>query len=634
MVRVPAPKGVSATEVRPSRTEQRKVRSIDPGVFSGQDAGAVALQHLGQAFTGASEDLAQVGILNLKREQARQAEDGITQYKQRVFDLTYGPDGYRTKKGQNALDAAPKYQEDIEAIRREIGNNIKDPRARELYEPQSQTEKQVVQTRIAEYTLQEQNTAQNASDKARIQILQNEWLSEPNPNSELADANNQLRKNEMVQMLQEIMDRGGITDPDLRVWRVRSELSQLHGSTIERLLNEGRAKEAEIYFKRASAGGEILSNARGELVKAIEAGSALEQAYAAVDQVLANPAYTTAGQRREAVTALTKHDDKIREEAEKQMRLHNAAVERERSAGDRTTREEIIQHFTNGGDFGGLTVQQREVMARTLGMGADMEKLQTRIANGTRETSDLEAKAEVYRLRGEEPEKFLNLDFTLPKYRSKLSSADIEQFELMKVSLLDKADTRLQAKIKDLEKSTHLNAGLAAARDLIESFKLSTKKEAIFNDAFVAEIARRVDAGDVLTPVEYRKIARSLYSFQAQDISRETLEEREERGIVARGLLIDPSMFAPTIRLMERIGQAKGVEGFTSRSREAFISENKKEIEQIQNEINQTLNPPITFEDTATAIEAITRIPGAPTPFVVKRLIERQRRLRQKPTGE
>jgi len=104
MARVPSPTQVSSGDIQPSRT-------VSPQITEnrGLSVGAQAFAKLGQTTQDAGDQQAQIGIIEARKDEAREVQARTIRFKQDLFDLTYGNEdkkitGYRELKGQAALD--------------------------------------------------------------------------------------------------------------------------------------------------------------------------------------------------------------------------------------------------------------------------------------------------------------------------------------------------------------------------------------------------------------------------------------------------------------------------------------------------------------------------------------------------
>lgn len=117
MVRVPE---YSLREVapRPDMQQGIDVRAT-PGAF-GADIGQ-GMQQIGQGLGQAADAFARLRDF----DDSLAAKDALTAFEREKMELDYGPNGYLTTQGRDAVDGRDKYNADLEALKKKYGSTLK-----------------------------------------------------------------------------------------------------------------------------------------------------------------------------------------------------------------------------------------------------------------------------------------------------------------------------------------------------------------------------------------------------------------------------------------------------------------------------------------------------------------------------
>ena len=117
MVRVPE---YSLREVapRPDMQQGIDVRAT-PGAF-GADIGQ-GMQQIGQGLGQAADAFARLRDF----DDSLAAKDALTAFEREKMELDYGPNGYLTTQGRDAVDGRDRYNADLEALKKKYGSTLK-----------------------------------------------------------------------------------------------------------------------------------------------------------------------------------------------------------------------------------------------------------------------------------------------------------------------------------------------------------------------------------------------------------------------------------------------------------------------------------------------------------------------------
>lgn len=122
MVTVPT---YTMRELRPRAEFQQGVDvRATPGAFGA--AIGQGMQDVGQGLGQAADAFAQLRDFDDRLK----SKDALTQFEREKMELDYGPNGYLTTQGRDAVDGRDKYYADLEALKQKYGSNLSGGAAR------------------------------------------------------------------------------------------------------------------------------------------------------------------------------------------------------------------------------------------------------------------------------------------------------------------------------------------------------------------------------------------------------------------------------------------------------------------------------------------------------------------------
>ena len=554
MARVPSVSPVRAGDIRASKTTLPRITEA-----RGLDVGARALSKLGQTISGEGEKLAQLGIVEARKDEAREVQARTIRFKQDLFDLTYGNKdknitGYLETKGQNALDNSAAHREKVEELRRKNSSEITNPNVQAGFKATSENEREASFVTHANYLVQQRQVAQNATDAAHLQALYNEVMANP------FDPLNAARKIQAVDLTLEMADRAGITDETARQNLVMSNLTGMHTGAITKLLNEGRAAEAAAYFQNVKS--EILPTSRGEISKSIRTGTITAQAQTEFDDIINDPVGLATDKERLAAAREIENAE-VREKVVAMVRAHNIDKGKQEADQDKSLRASAVQKAQAGRNPDtDLTVPEQQAVAQRPGMFDTLRKIAQRQLAGRPFLSNPEVRGNLFKLRRTDPEKFLEADLDLPPYVGGLSEADRKVFQNQQLAMDRDVARKQSANQKELERGSRLSRALRATRPLVKGLNLTDEEEGNLSIALSEEIERRTAEGEKLTDTMYQDIVRGLM-LQGEHTDSGFFEDDNATlfEAIAGDLPFDIEDFAgKNEALVERLAKSAGIE--------------------------------------------------------------------------
>lgn len=584
-------------------------RTATPAIRTPVDFGAAAdsLVRLGSTIGEASDRLFQTGRQIQSREEGREAQEAITSLKKFGQNLQYGEEGYLKQQGADAVTGAAKVREAYEEERQRLLGGFTNQRSQELFGPSSEAEGlQYSQTHNA-WVLKQQQVAENRADAADITVNADQMTAEPDPLSPIAQQHNLVRKNAIIAATLRMADRAGVKDPHFRMLMIKKELLKVHTKIVERLMDEGRGAEAKEYLEKARALDEVDINTAAKLGKEVTKSVDLQLAQTAVSQISRALSDKTSLERMEALEATLKDNPEALKEAQRQMRLHNADRERQRKETDRKLRGSARQKVHAGQPTAALTRDENEVIDRTPGMRATLQRLEARLKSGRPVQSDAGVLGDVMNMARNDPEKFMTLDLSQPPYVEGIDQRDWERITGQQLSMDKTAAREATVAQSKIDQGARVARARSATSRMMKSLKLRNKEAGQLDDAMANEIQRRADRGDKLNDTDYQDILRGL--------------------LLGGEIRVEGDFFQPDIRLFEEL--ALGTRRFDARvsgvSEEEALAEFRDRNEEFIDRIQGELGGSESKEVVAKVSQALARAGRVPTPFTVKRLIELQR---------
>ncbi len=613
MARVPGNDPVTASSIGVSRTVLPNVRRFDESTFRNQGAAAEALVQVGQTLGAIGTDLFKEGVILQRKEEKRQGDDGFLELQKEIARISIGtPDepGYLKTQGAIAVEQYKAAQQQIAEAKLRISGNLKSEVARRQYNSKSGAAQHMANVRHSEHAVNQQRIAQGQTDQATIIQQQLDDLEEVDPNSLLAQARQIERirgEGGMIDTLLQMRQRAGQLDPIDTELAIQAMITKHHAAMIQKMLDEKDGVGAAVYFQRVDIAGEISSAARGGLVKKIKAGAILQQSQQAVDKVFSDPelAEGTAKERMDALRALPIMDEnpEIQKQAEKNMRLRNAEIERDRIQEERIQLEDAVEFVQNGGKVTDLPPDILEQVNRKKGMRAVLDELEAdRAAGRPRRTDDVEYDRLV-RMFTDDPEEFQKQDLMSdPKYVKAFLRPDALRLVALQVFLSKGEARKRSASGKEQERAARQSRVVSATRAQLDALKLTKERRGQVISGVMRGVDRRHALGDKLDEAEYRRMVNAAVMMKGEALGE--------------GFFDDPD-----ILLLDAVNDPTRT--FTG---EDFTEENAPFIADLHQQVVEGGSVKVEFElrDVVDAVAELVARPVFPTPFTVAREINRQ----------
>jgi hypothetical protein len=168
MVRVPE---YSLREVapRPDMQQGIDVRAT-PGAF-GADIGQ-GMQQIGKGLGQAADAFARLRDF----DDSLAAKDALTAFEREKMELDYGPNGYLTTQGRDAVDGRDKYNADLEALKKKYGSTLKGGAALKFNDAATEAVTSGMRSGIV-HSAQGRKDWASASSTARLATFQDQALT-------------------------------------------------------------------------------------------------------------------------------------------------------------------------------------------------------------------------------------------------------------------------------------------------------------------------------------------------------------------------------------------------------------------------------------------------------------------------
>jgi len=276
MARVPGIDRVTAPQIAPQVT--RLPRLADTSEL---DAGARAMIQVGQALGAEGEQINLAAAQAQREDEATELQFRERAFKQGLHDLTYGNEklgvqGYRNTRGRGTLEGAEKYEQDVVDLRKRVTGEIKNQNVTNQFTETSKDIELSARTSHSNYVLGQRKVAEATTDAAGMQLGVNEAVN--NVVSLLEDGGeitavtsvNQDIINDVIQLSIRQAEREGLeAGSKEREDIIKTNLTAMHKTVIERLLSQELSEEASDYLELYSAFGQINESDQGRILAAI-----------------------------------------------------------------------------------------------------------------------------------------------------------------------------------------------------------------------------------------------------------------------------------------------------------------------------------------------------------------------------
>lgn len=293
---------VPSVEARPVDPGYQTARGADADAFGAGIAKAV--QGLGQSIGQTAQPVDRMALQLQAEDNERQAKDLDNQFSAFVRDYTLGDGGFYTKKGEAAIAAGPRVQEDIEKKRQELLGKAPNKRVRDMFDLSSSSRANTTYDKAAGYILQERNAANNATAQTRIFEATQDAAAAYNDDKQL-NRSQAIIENE-VNALGELNG----WSPEIIASKIQTERTNMYSQAIRSAMKHQQTDVARNLFDRVKSTLDGVEQA--ELAKIISSEDLLGKAQRTADEIVA--AHTDFNAQYEAAGKIA--DPKLRKETE------------------------------------------------------------------------------------------------------------------------------------------------------------------------------------------------------------------------------------------------------------------------------------------------------------------------------
>lgn len=265
-------------EARPLSPNYQSGRGVTGEAF-GSGIGQ-ALQGLGRAINETSEPVARMALQLSAEDNERQAKDLDNQYSTFLRDKTMGENGFYSQKGENAINAAPQFQEDIEKFRQDLLAKAPNRHVRNMFDLSSQSRLSTALDKAQSYVMQERQVAKLATAETRIYEATQDAAAAYNDPKVLAQS--QAIIEHEVSAIAEI---NGWSD-EITNSKISTERTKMYSSAITAAIKNNQLSIARDLFEKVktSLDGEEQAN----LSKLLTEQNLLGKSQKAADEIIAS----------------------------------------------------------------------------------------------------------------------------------------------------------------------------------------------------------------------------------------------------------------------------------------------------------------------------------------------------------
>jgi len=502
------PRKTQAGDIRPTRTTL-------PGItqFHGLDAPAKALTGLGQAVSGAGEDIATVGARIQLGDETRELSTRDLAIRQTLSDYTDGNEekgivGWKSLEGEEAVRKAEGIKQEMRTAVDAILKGVEAEWVREDLKLKAEGHLSENGASHDIYNIDQRRVARDTLYKGKISQSRKE-LNTAIP----GDIQSEGKHLTGIMIVSARMaDEAGIEDQTTREEFIKAELTVAHEAKIDTLQAAGQFSAAQAYYDRNISS--IIASKQGAILKKVQTGSVVAEAQAEFDTiVLSDPAgLSTSASRLAAAREIV--NPVVRKETITMIRAHNADLARQTIEGEKDVRRDGIAAANKGILVSEMSIETQDVISRTVGLTERLDKTAIRVKEGRVIISDPEVRGKYATMLRNDPAAFSEVDFTSEK---KLSQKDMEYFEKQQLGLSRDDIREAKQTQKDAEATARLSRARSATQGLVKQLKVSNAYLGDIDLAMTAEIERRTAEGEKLQDSDYQDIYRSLYLLRGEE---------------------------------------------------------------------------------------------------------------------
>lgn len=283
MARVPqASPGVAAVDIRPVAPVYQQTSGLLVDAIQSRGA-AQNIENAAQKVEGVGNVLANEAVKAQMEDNERSAKKADVALSEQMRAIMFGdgtPEnpGFYGLKGEAALAAYPKVQAQMTEIRKKIGGDITNPKAREMFELSANSRFETEARAMGRFNQQERTVANDAISERRIREANDYAIAGWN-NPEQVDKAHAILRGEVISRGQ----RNGEA-PEVIASKLQEEQSKMYAGMINAALVYNPAEAQKLYDKYKPA---IDGSVRPAIELKLEAGTSLQQVQIESDRILA-----------------------------------------------------------------------------------------------------------------------------------------------------------------------------------------------------------------------------------------------------------------------------------------------------------------------------------------------------------
>ena len=475
-------------------------------------------EELGQKIEGAGNAWAQVVQQEQAEKNEADAKTAHAAFVRGANELLWNPQsGYLTKKGDAALEAKADTEDQIDQLRKSLGDSIQSPRARQLFDQQAtQSATSYLNQMEVHAGREHQQYLMTASEQRSTAFGQSAVLSY-NP---MPGADNSVYQHSVAGLEAEVRDRGesmlGLRGEDLTNY-VRQNVAPVHAQVVEHLAenNEGPAAKAYLEAHRDQIPDPEVQDKLRKLVDAsnqkTDAALLAISVKGRIQGIDKQESFLDDQLKGGKITA------EVHSMALQQLRADHAQEEAQKADADRAVLGNVwnLKNRNPSATWTDLPPSQIAYI-RQRGLGSSVDAL----LNKQPGLDDAALWTDLMRQSAEDPNAFAKLD--LVKFHGNLNDGHYNQL-VERQAAINKGDLKAQY-ITKLQQDA-IRAGLADIRaaginvNAKEGTSAATelqKFEATLQEALTQEVSARQAAGKpAMTPDEAKALVQGMVKQQA-----------------------------------------------------------------------------------------------------------------------
>lgn len=314
MPTVPKLQTVEARPIAPAYQAGRGVSGEAFGAGVGQ-----ALTGLGQGIGSFSEPVSRAALQISAEDNERMAKDLDNQFSAFIRDYTMGENGFYSKKGEDALSAAPLVEQDVERYRQELVGKASNRHVKAMFEMSSMSRASSLYDSAASYTMQERKSANIATSQTRIfGAVQDAAASYNNPK--------QLARSQAIieSEVSALGELNGWSD-EITASKMATERTNMYSSAITAAIKQGHPEIGRQLFEQVRSSLDGVEQAN--LSKLLTEQNMLGKSQKAADEIVASTGdYAQQFEKARAISDPQQRamvEDLIMERASREGQLYN-----------------------------------------------------------------------------------------------------------------------------------------------------------------------------------------------------------------------------------------------------------------------------------------------------------------------